>query len=247
MQKWILVSIMITLFTSCQSGPRYAKDVVELDNFDFGLNIDTFFEDESYFRTLSDNHMLSSSEEVLEDTTFSYFRYETSRYKLEKVLAKYKGVEFNGLNLLTDSTDQHVLLINGFKDNATPKEIKTVIDNLLKINPKPYYISAFMSGTSIIFQSNDRILSVYIDIPLDPKEKDYSDYDYYKNYTDEELEEMSKNYFTQSSYQELMQKAEDKGEEITLSLFVIDLTFDKIYNSKSRGSSGFMTQYKTKD
>lgn len=247
MQKCLLIGVIVALFISCKSDPRYGKDTVQLDNFDFGLNIDTFFEDESYFRVESDNYMLSSEEKSLDDTTFTYFRYEGHSSKSEKPLAEYKGIAFNRLNLLTDSTDQQVLLINAFKRDATTQEIKKLIDDLLDIDPKPVILNAFMSGTSIVFRAKDRVLSVYLNVRVDAEEKDYSDYDPYKQYTDEELEEMTKNYLTQHSYRALLQKIEEKGDNLELSLFIADPTFDQIYNLKSRGSSGFMTEYRTKD
>lgn len=244
MRKYLTISFFVFLLVSCHSGPRYGKDVVNLDNFDFGLDLNTFFEDESYFRSKSDNYKLNSTEESLSDTTYTFYQYSTFSYSQKEPLAKFEGIKFEQLGLLSDSTDRHVLLIAGSTSYATAAQVKEVIDDLLKIDSKPKIYNAFMSGTSLVFQAPDRVISVYLNFSVE-KENDKDDR--YYDYDESERQEYLKNKYVMkdSEYKSIIEQLDIMKEDINVTLFVSELSFDKIYNKYKSGSSGFMTRYVT--
>lgn len=239
MRKLWLLSILTIFFVNCQSNPRYSEDVVALDNFDFGLNLDVFFGNEKYFRSGTDSK-LSSSKQYMRDTSYVYYRYDTFAWERSLALAQYKDVAFQQLGLLSDSTDQQVLLIVGTTDYAKPKDVKTIVDDLLKIDYEPEIMTSWSNGTNIIFRTSDRIVIVYVDASLDGYTTSYISIN--DDYSSEEKKE---NILTKNKYEELLKKLANKTE-CELSVFVVDPTFDRIYNQyRHSGSSGFMVKYKT--
>lgn len=239
MRKLLLLSILTFFFLNSQSSPRYGEDVVALDNFDFGLNLGVFFDNEKYFRPGPDVK-LTSGKESIKDTSYVYYRYNTISWQRSYTLAKYKDVAFQRLGLLSDSTDQHVLLIVGTTDYAEPKAVKTIIDDLLKIDKKPEIMDSWLDGTNIVFRTSDRIVIVYVNVSLDRYTTSYI-----SRNEDYNTGEKKENILTDTKYEELLSKLANR-KECELSVFVVDPSFDRIYNKYPRnGSSGFMVKYKT--
>jgi len=239
MKKTILLLSLVTMMLSaCSGAKQYGVDVLELDNFDFNLTIETFFQDERIFRGKHDDFSVSTTEHEINDDSISmmYIQYSTNSMNVSRPLASYAGIKFESLGIITDEADEKVLMAIGSTRYAKAKDIETIINKLHSVNSTPEIkTETWARGMNILFREDGgKVWNLYLGVSIDSEYEKHNRY--YNRYG--EYEEIK---FTATDYEALKEKMKDM-DQIACTLFVTTTYFDKALSDNS-WYHGDMTQY----
>ena len=214
----LLLTLLIPIVSSSYSqSKQYGIGAVELDNFDFSLDIVSFFPDESVFRgTNKDDLWAAASERYIDRDSIQmgYIHYSTKSARRSRPLASYSGVGFEWLDIVTDEADENVLMAIGTTSYASPQDVIKIIDGLTSEYGSKISIEEQFDGVNIIFYKGDLIANLYIDIePSNSRDL--------RNY-------MTNSFivFDKAKYNILKSDLERK-EDLKCSLFITKEVFDK--------------------
>lgn len=233
MQKIILFLFMILAFSSCNQQAQYGKSPLLLDKFNFKLDVAVFFKDEQIFRGKSD-FSVSASEETYDykDREILCIQYSTRSMSKDRILAKYDVMDFESLGMVTDSTDEKVLLVSGRTDYGTAGKIEQVLKKLQQdyANGTISSNSFGDDGVKITFKTQDKVVKLVIDgIRIEQPE-------------DNEDSDKDNRPFDERSKTNLLKAVQEKKDNIPVLLFMATPEFDDIQN-EARSSSGDLTHY----
>ena len=244
---FIYLSILSVLFIGCGQNIEYGKQPLVLDDFDFNLNLDRFFKDETIFGGNNKAGYSVSSEEYrfeADSLMKGVIQYSTNSTSTSRTLATFAGVRFESLGLLTDWDDKHVLLVCAETAHARAKDIKKIVDELVKEFGEDIQLSQEdwfgSSNTILTFQKGARIakLSVYLKEPLSVINNEPDHNSFFS-----ENEEKKEKRFHAKEILPLMTAGEPEDTELKCNVFYVKEVADKaIAQLESR--SGFMTAYK---
>ncbi|HAY3551319.1 hypothetical protein KRE40_11795 [Elizabethkingia meningoseptica] len=243
MKNIFIIITALFLFNSCSPSPEYGKKVLNLDNFDFKLNLDKFFGDENVFRGKSD-YSVSAEEQSIHEGTIqqNYIQYSTRSMSKERPLASFAGVKFESLGLCSDENDEKVLLVSGQTDYATPADIAKIIDQLNKELGEAEIKDIGGNGDELILKwvKGDKvgIFSIKIPFTLEGISGSENNAGYFSQGEDEQKKEM----FTSAIYQQLKDKMKEM-KEVECTLFFSKADFDKALD-KAGSYSGDLTSYR---
>ena len=221
---FISFAIAITALTACSGSKQYGVDVLNLEKFNFDLNIEEFFQDERIFRGQHNDFHVSSEEYYIDKDSIQmgYIQYSTTVTNTNIPLASYAGVKFESLGIIADEADEKALMAIGSTSYATAKDIEKIINALLSINSFPEMRKEkWGSGTNLIVREDDNVINLYLNIKIE------SDSD--------------ENVFTTDQYRALKHEIQDT-EDINCTLFITNSYFDKALKAAS-GYSGDLTRY----
>lgn len=234
-----LISIL-TLNSCAGTADEYGKKPLELDNFDFKLNIEKFFQNEDIFRGKADYAMKVEEEWISGDSIeFGYIDYSTVSMSQNRPLAKYAGVEFESLGIITDWEDKNAIMAYASTDYAKSKDIESVIDQMTKEFGKPeLHPSGFGNeGINFKFFKDSKAATISLIIPYELPEAEID----YGNYSVGEPNEIKKVYLTEEIYGEMKASMKDL-EEIKCYIFITNSEFDNALE-ESGSFSGDLTHY----
>jgi hypothetical protein len=233
MQKIILFLFITLAFSSCSQQAQYGKSPLLLDKFNFNLDVASFFKDEHIFRGKSD-FSVSASEETYDykDSEIFCIQYSTRSMSKDRILAKYGGMDFESLGMITDSTDEKVLLVSASTDYGTAAKIEQVLKKL-----QQDYGTGTMSrnsfgddGVKITFKTQDKVVKLVIDdIRIEQPE-------------DNEDSDKDTRPFDERSKTNLIKAVQEKKDNISVLFFIATPEFDEVQN-EARNSSGDLTHY----
>ena len=251
----LIATILILILEACgQSNIQYGKDPLPMDDFQFdAIDLNIYFQDENIFKIAGDSeYNLSSEETVLKNDSImpGYITYFTRMRSQAKPLAKYAGVEFDDLGLITDWDDEHLLMVCGTSRYKTADEVMTIIQQLKKeYGTKPeLHKSGFFETNQLIlvYPKKDREVQFCINLP----DVDFIDW------SKQDISECGNEYdadgnpkkgcilLTQQIENKLQQKLEKEGNDC--SLFITQADLAKVLKQKN-GSSGFLVDYWKRD
>ena len=236
MQKIILFLFITLAFSSCSQQAQYGKSPLLLDQFNFNLDVASFFKDEQIFRGKSD-YSVSTSEETYDykDHEILCIQYATRSMSKDRILAKYNGMNFESLGMITDSTDEKVLLVSARTDYGTADKIEQVLKKLQQdygagsLNRGSF---GHDDGIKITFKTQDKIVKLVInDIHFELAEEN-----------EDETEDKDTRPFDERSRTNLIKAIQEKKDNIPVLLFIATPEFDGMQNEAS-SSSGDLTNY----
>ncbi|WCM41927.1 hypothetical protein MG290_13435 [Flavobacterium sp. CBA20B-1] len=247
----LIAFILILMLEACgQSKIQYGKDPLPVDDFQFdAIDLDVYFQDESIFKIAGDSeYNLSSEETVLKNDSImpGYITYYTRMRSQAKPLAKYAGVEFDNLGLVTDWEDEHLLMVCGTSTHKTAEEVMTIIQQLKKeYGAEPELQKNSFMGQSqliLVYPKPDKEVQFCIKLPdvdfIDWSKQDISEcgneYDVY------EYPKKGCILLTPEIENKIQQKL--KKENNDCSLFITQVDLAKVLKQKN-GSSGFLVDY----
>ncbi len=207
-----------------------------LDGFNFNLDVASFYKDENIFRGKSD-FSVSSSEISYDykDHEMPFIQYATRSMSRKRILAKYGAMDFESLGMITDSTDEKVLLVSAGSDYATAANIADIIQKLQKdygqgsIDAGRSYMSH--EGVKLLFKTEGKLIKFVIeDIALTQEEDT------------EHNEQDSLPPFDEKSKARLMAAVKEKKEDIHVMLFMVTPMFDEVLH-EAGSFSGDLTRY----
>lgn len=234
MKKYILtIWIFFFALASCGKSKQYGVDILKLDNFNFDLNIEDFFQDESIFRGTNDNFSVSSSEESIEGDSLKmgYIQYSTTSTSLKHPLASYADVKFESLGIVTDEADEKVLMAIASTDYASEADIEKIINQLLSEYDmsEPIFKNSY-EGINLIFTKGNKVANFYMNISIDEEENSGS------------LIEIKEKKVSDIDYKKIKMKIRDK-KKVSCILFLTLDSFDKALE-EARSFSGDLTRYR---
>lgn len=229
--KKIIPTILsiILVFSACGKSLQYGVDVLHLDNFDFGLNIEQFFRDESIFRGKHDDFGVSSAEHYIDGDSIKmgYIQYSTTSMSQDRPLANYAGVKFESLGIITDEADEKVLMAIGSTDYATGDDVATIIDKLNQQYGEAEIRFSY-EGINLLFRKNGSVANLFVGVRLNG---------YWGMWDESADTEM----LTDEKQKEVKDKL--KGQrDVDCTLFITKQDFDKALN-ESHSYSGDLTRY----
>ncbi|AJW63406.1 hypothetical protein VO54_01933 [Elizabethkingia miricola] len=243
MKKIFIITTALFLLSSCSKAPEYGKNVLDLNNFDFKLNLDKFFKDENVFRGKTD-YSISSEEQSIENSAVqqNYIQYSTVSMSKKRPLASFADVKFESLGLCSDENDEKVLLVSAQTDYATSADIIKIIDQLNKDFGEAEIKDIGGNGDELILRwaKGDKvsIFSLRIPFTLESASNENSAHDYYS----QSDEDKKKEKFNNSLYQQLKDKIKEE-KEVKCTLFFSKADFDKALDQAS-SYSGDLTSYR---
>lgn len=188
--KKLIISLVVLLFmNACNNSPEYGKNVLELNRFNFNLNIEKFFADESVFGYDSDFGVSASDEKLdygfgSEEGPLRYIRYGTSVSSPDRPLAVYSGLKFESLGMCTDEQDENVLMVFAHTDYAGKKELLKVIQKLSKEFGSEPEIEAYEDKLRLRYEKEDRVAKLVIRYPFPELEYTFRSEENYDPYND---------------------------------------------------------------
>lgn len=238
MQK-ILFFFFITLaFTSCSQQPQYGKSPLVLDQFNFDLDVASFYKDENIFRGNSD-FSVSASEISYDykDRKMDFVQYATRSMSRKNILARYGIMDFESLGMVTDSADEKVLLVSAGTDYATAEQVTALIEKLQKAYGQGSLERnhSLFSGEDVklVFKTKDKVLKLVLeDLVATPEEEETG--------SDEESQALPP--FDEKAKARVLAAAGKKKKNIHVYLFVVTPVFDEVMEHASQ-SSGDLTHY----
>lgn len=240
---FFLVIISILSLNSCSgNAEEYGKQPLNLDKFNFDLNIEKFFQNEDIFRGKADYAMRVEEEWISGDSIeMGYIDYATVSMSQDRPLAKYAGVEFESLGIITDWEDEKAIMAYASTDYATPKNVESILDKLIKDygNPEMHSQGFGNEGLNLKFTKDSKVATISLPIPYQAPEPEIN---YSENYYDEAPSEPEKIYLTDEIYAEIKESMKNM-EEIKCYLFITNLTFDNALQEAS-SFSGDLTHYR---
>ena len=215
-KKILLLLFIITIFSGCVKSQQYGIDILELDHFDFSLNIEQFFQDERIFRGTHDDFSVSVGEHYIDGNSIQmgYIQYSTWRMSSGRPLASFAGVKFESLGIITDEADEKVLMAIGSTSYTEVKDIEKIMDRLLSEFGHQFNIRDSFSGINILFKKEDKVVNLYLDIMVQGRVE---------------------------KYEELKDQIRDR-KEISCKLFVTNPFFDRALD-ENQSYSGDLTDY----
>ena len=228
MKKRILfISLAITVLTACSPSKQYGVDVLNLDEFNFDLSIEKFFQDERIFRNKHEDFYVSSREHYIDEDSIQmgYIQYSTTVMTRNRPLASYAGVKFESLSIIADEADEKALMAVGSTSYAKPKDVEKIIARLLSINDTPEMRrKSWTTGTNLIVREGDKVINLYLNIDIDTEAM------------------RGEERFTSDQYSALRYVMAG-AEAIKCILFVTNRDFDRALSAASN-YSGDLTHYK---
>ena len=131
--KHLWAIVLLLILQACSQTSEYGKRPLNLEGFDFDLDLNTFFKDESLFDGSNEAGFSVYSEDVKveeNDIMPGYIRYATYSMSQSRPLAEYAGVQFEKLDLYSDWNDESVLMLAASSDYKSGDEIMKIIQEL---------------------------------------------------------------------------------------------------------------------
>ncbi len=233
MQKIFLFFFVTLAFSSCSQQPQYGKNALQLDQFNFNLDVASFFKDERIFRGKSD-FSVSATEIGYEykDRNVPFIQYATRSMSQDRTLARYDGMNFESLGMITDSADVKVLLVSAGTDYATGAGVQALLKKLQQT-----YGQATLGTTSSVhleqvrirFQAEGKVVKLALEDVgmqiIDEEEHDPDPLPFNAKY--------------QARVTEALQK---KKGNIKVMLFIVTPMFDEVLEN-ARSFTGDLTRY----
>lgn len=215
-KKILLLLCIITIFSGCVKSQQYGVDILELDHFDFNLNIEQFFRDERIFRGTHDDFSVSAEEHYIagDSIQMGYIQYSTRFMSSSRPLASFAGVKFESLGIITDEADEKVLMAIGSTSHAEVKDIEKIMDRLLLEFNHQFSIRDSFGGTNVLFKKEDKVVNLYLDFITQGRVE---------------------------KYEELKDQIKDR-KEMSCKVFITNSYFDKALE-ENQSYSGDMTDY----
>lgn len=243
-----LVSIIVLLMLqACGQKIQYGEHPLVLDDFNFKLDLNEFFRDESIFRGLGGHSdFLVTSEDVIAERDSimpGFIQYFTSRRSTRHPLAEYAGVYFEDLGLISDWDDEKVLMICGSSEYKSAEEIMKIIMHLKKdYGATPELRKGGFRGDNTLYmfyQQADKTVQFGVTLP----DVDFIDWPErsYRGWGNTEEEEPKKVVLTDEIEKHIEEKLKEK-EETSCFLFITKPEMAAVMNGQS-GRSGFLVNY----
>lgn len=233
MQKIFLLFFVSLAFSSCSQQPQYGKNPLLLDQFNFKLDVGSFYKDESIFRGKSD-FSVSASEisYAYKDHQTPFIQYATRSMSQDRILAKYGAMNFESLGMVTDSADEKVLLVSAGTDYATAAQVEELLKKLQKA-----YGQATLSTTSSVhleqvrirFQAEGKVIKLTLD-------------DMGTQIVDSEEQAPDPLPFGAKYEAKVIDAVRKKKDGIHVMLFVVTPMFDEVLQ-EARSFTGDLTRY----
>lgn len=235
-----LIFSMILLNSCAGSSDEYGKKPLELDNFDFKLNIEKFFQNEDIFRSKSEFAVKTEEYWIDGDSIeMGYIDYATVAMSQSRPLAKYAGINFESLGIITDWEDKNVIMAYASSDYTKPKDVESIIDKMKKEFGEPEVLPHGFGDSGVIlkFIKGEKVAKISLAIPYQAPEPEVS---YSENYYDEPAAP-EKILLTDEIYAEIKESMKDL-EEIKSVIFITHQNFDNALE-EANSFSGDLTQY----
>lgn len=179
MQKtFLFLFLTMTIFSSCANPQQYGVDVLALHNFDFTLNIETFFQDESIFGGHHRDFYVLVSESYIdkEEEHLAYIQYSTGRMASNRPLASYGNFKFESLCILTDEADENVLMAVGNTRYAKSADVFSIMKKLkAEYSGEPEHATS-NKGINFIYQKGDRVANLFVGANIQRDDNEENDY-----------------------------------------------------------------------
>jgi len=236
------------MLPSClQEKPQYGKDALKLDHFQFDLDLDHFFKDESIFVGTNDEGFTLSSEEVRfenDSALRGFIQYSSRTRSVSRPLAQYAGVPFEDLGLVTDWNDEKIWMACGSSRYKSSQEIMKILQQLKKeYNKTPeLYKGGFSSNKTLYFIFNEAGKEVQFGVNLPNTnfikwpEKSYWSGD------DDKDEASGKALLLTDDIEKSVEQLLNEQAENTCYLFITTAPVAKAMQKQS-GRSGFLVDY----
>ncbi|UUV20873.1 hypothetical protein [Paenimyroides aestuarii] len=234
--------LFLLLLNSCVGNTEeYGKKPLNLDQFNFDLNIEKFFQNEDIFRGNSDFNVSVNEEWISQDSIdMGYINYSTGSMSQDRPLAKFAGVSFESLGIITDWEDEKAIMAYANTSYATPQNITSILDKLIKDfgNPELHPEGFRGEGVNFKFIEKSKIItfSLPINYALPEPERNYGN-SYY-----DAPSEPKQIYLTDEIYAE-MKKIMADDEEMNCYLFITTPSFDAALQAANM-FSGDLTHYR---
>jgi len=227
---FLLAVAFALLISGCSSRqtPEFGKEPLHLDNFGLNIDVETFFKDETLFRT-NDDYRIKAEEESIRigetDSILKYVRYSVISSPGADTLARYNDFFFGDLEVIMDFDDKKNFMVAASEENFSPGKVDSLIQQisaeygtLLPYNTEhsPRYIT-------YEWKKGDQLAKLVLDID-NPSQ--------YNN-SDEQQPDMNKQF----------SEAYHKAQTITVNFFITDPKFDHFLKEAS-STSGLLTRYR---
>ncbi|PRD57088.1 hypothetical protein C5749_07745 [Sphingobacterium gobiense] len=239
------------MLQACGQHVQYGKHPLVLDGFNFNLDLDKFFQDESIFRwNNKDGFMLSSKDVVAERDSVmpGFVQYSTSSRSQQSPLAEYASVPFEDLGLLTDWDDEKVLMVCGLSNYKSAKDIMKIIGKLKKeYGTEPELQKGGFSSDHtlyLIYKTENKEVQFGMNLLdldfIDWPERTYRGNSFWGN--DEAEEEVPKQVMLTDEIEKSIEEKLKENDENTCFLFISTPEMAVVMNGQS-GRSGFLVNY----
>ncbi|MCD0489909.1 hypothetical protein LPB86_16830 [Pedobacter sp. MC2016-14] len=226
----LFITAIAVFITGCSSrqAPKFGKDLLHLDDFGLNIDVETFFGDETLFRS-NDDYMLKAEESAIRigdtDSVLKYVRYSVIASPGADTLARYKDFYFGELEVVMDFDDKETFMVAVSEENFSPGKVDSLIQQISEeygsllphpTGDEPRYVT-------YSWKKGDQLarLVLNVDNPGQYSNDNEPKPDAYKLFSD----------------------AYHKEQAITVNLFITKPKFDH-YLKEASSISGLMTRYR---
>ncbi|UIR54666.1 hypothetical protein LZQ00_10300 [Sphingobacterium sp. SRCM116780] len=253
MNKYSCILFLMLTILSCQhQGNRFGEGAFQLEDLDFGMNLEDFYGNEDLFRgkvekvgLRTGEHEIEVSREGLEDSIVRYVQYDVTSQSGDLNLANYRNVKFNTLELLANDDETEVLVAMAVKDTMNKDDISKLVDRIEKDNTESFMKSKEIEkedGLRLIWRGPTKTIQIVLP-EKDPIQFDRSDETYSQGYDEngkpiEEPEKFSKMDIIQHFKSNL-----DELDHAKVYLFISKPSFYDLFHENGASSSGTLTEF----